>query len=96
MAKFIGQPKPSKAVARCVNYKHSGLLSLRNMKNHRCEEKQCPFFIPLKDHQYWLDKERKKADKKYRKQMQIIEKTIKYADAETIAETIAGLVWNDE
>ena len=96
MGKFVGQPKPSNAVGRCVHNKHRGLLSLRNMKNHKCEQKSCPFFIPLKDHPYWQDKDKKKADKKYRKQMQVIEETIKYADAETIAETIAGLVWNDE
>lgn len=96
MGKFVGQPQPRNATARCTHKAHYGLLSYRNMKLHRCEEKQCPYFIPLKDHPYWQDKDKKKADKKFRKQKQKIEETIKYADAEEVAEMIAGFVWKGE
>ena len=48
-----------------------------------------------RDHIYWQDKDKKKADKKFRKQKQKIEETIKYADAEEVAEMIAGFVWKE-
>ena len=88
MGKFVGQPKPQKAVARCVHYSHVGLLSLRNMKIHKCEQKSCPYLIPITDHPYWEQKEKKRLDKKIKKNAEII----KYSDNETVAELIAGLL----
>lgn len=95
MGKFAGQPKVSNAIGRCRHYKHAGLLSVNNVRGHKCLEKKCVYFVPLKDHPYWQDKDKKKSDKKFRKQKQKIEETIKYADAETIAEMIAGFVWKE-
>ena len=92
MAKFIGQPKPQKAVARCVHYSHVGLLSLRNMKIHKCELKSCPYLIPITDHPYWEEKAKKKLDKKIKKNAEII----KYSDNETVAELIARLLIKEE
>ena len=88
MKEFNGQPHPRNAIARCTNRKHAGLLSLNNIKNHKCEAKQCRYFIPLTDHPYWKEKEKKKTEKRIKK----IQETIKYADDETIAEMIARLI----
>ena len=92
MAKFIGQPKPSKAIARCTNYKHSGLLSVNNMKKHKCLEKQCRYFIPLTDHPYWKQREKKISDKKYRKRIRQINDTIKYGTDEQIGCLIEKII----
>lgn len=92
MAKFVGQPKPSKATAICRNYKHSGYLSLRNMKLHQCESRECKYFEPILSHPYWEEKAKKKLDKKIKKNAEII----KYSDNETVAELIAGLLIKGE
>lgn len=92
MKKFIGQPKPSKAIARCTHYSHSGLLSLRNMKIHKCEQKSCPYLIPIADHPYWEQKEKKRLDKKIKKNNDII----RYGSPEEIAELVSSLIWNGE
>ena len=91
MAKFIGQPKPQKAVARCVHYSHVGLLSLRNMKIHKCEQKSCPYLIPITDHPYWEQKEKKRLDKRIKKNNDII----RYGSPEEIAELVSNLIWKE-
>ena len=89
---FKGQPKTSKACGICTNKKHHGLLSLRNMKNHKCESKQCKWFVKIPDHPYWEQKEKKNADKKLKKRIRQNEETIKRGTAEEIASLIANLL----
>lgn len=91
---FKGQPPPHKSPGKCHNKAHLGYLSIRNIKKHKCVSRECVYFEKL-DHPYWQDKDKKKSDKKFRKQKQKIEETIKYADAEEVAEMIAGFVWKE-
>ena len=88
MGKFVGQPKVSRAVSRCTHYKHSGLLSLRNMKIHKCEQKSCPYLIPITDHPYWEQKEKKRLDKKIKRNNDII----RYGSPDEIADLFAELI----
>jgi adenosylmethionine-8-amino-7-oxononanoate aminotransferase len=87
---FIGQPKKGKAVAWCGHYKHRGYLSLNNMRNHRCLEKQCRYFVKIA-HPYWEERERKNADKKSKKKIRQIAELIRNGTAEEIADAISRL-----
>lgn len=89
---FKGQPKTSKACGICTNKKHHGLLSLRNMKNHKCESKQCKWFVKIPDHPYWQQKEKKKSDKAFRKRLRQIKDTIKYGSNEQIGCLIEKII----
>lgn len=88
---FIGQPKKGKAVAWCGHYKHRGYLSLNNMRNHRCLEKQCRYFVKIA-HPYWEEREKRNAEKRQKKRIERLKEIIRTADAETIAELIAEII----
>ena len=88
---FIGQPKKGKAVAWCGHYKHRGYLSLNNMRNHRCLEKQCRYFVKIA-HPYWEEREKRNAEKRQKKRIGRLKEIIRTADAETIAELIAEII----
>lgn len=88
---FIGQPKKGKAVAWCGHYKHRGYLSLNNMRNHKCLEKQCRYFVKIA-HPYWEEREKRNAEKRQRKRIERLKEIIRTADAETIAELIAEII----
>lgn len=88
---FIGQPKKGKAVAWCGHYKHRGYLSLNNMRNHKCLEKQCGYFVKIA-HPYWEEREKRNAEKRQRKRIKRLKEIIRTADAETIAELIAEII----
>lgn len=51
-------------VGWCNNFKHKGKLSLRQMKNHKCLSKKCPFFKKNEEHTYWKERESIKQKKK--------------------------------
>lgn len=88
---FIGQPKKGKAVAWCGHYKHRGYLSLNNMRNHKCLEKQCRYFVKIA-HPYWEEREKRNAEKRQKKRIGRLKEIIRTADAETIAELIAEII----
>lgn len=88
---FIGQPKKGKAVAWCGHYKHRGYLSLNNMRNHRCLEKQCRYFVKIA-HPYWEEREKRNAEKRQRKRIERLKEIIRTADVETIAELISEII----
>ena len=64
---FKGQPTKENAVGYCHNPKHRGYLSKKNLKNHKCLAKECRYLHKYEDRQFWIDREKKKADKKARK-----------------------------
>lgn len=88
---FIGQPKRGKAVGFCLNKSHYGMLSLKNMKNHRCLAKNCIWFLPFKQHPYWQEREKKLSEKKSKKLIKRVEELIKHGTAEEIADAISRL-----
>lgn len=64
---FRGQSS-KKACGFCHSNKHKGYLSVKNMKQHKCLQKQCPMFEKYPDHPYWAQKAAIKAKKKARKE----------------------------
>lgn len=64
---FNGQTRKDRAVGYCHNPKHMGFLSVKNLKLHKCLAKQCRYLHKYEDRQFWIDREKKKADKKARK-----------------------------
>lgn len=92
MGKFIGEPKETGRCAFCKNPIHYGYLSVRNMKNHKCESKQCKWFVKIPDHPYWQQKEKKKSDKAFRKRLRQIEDTIKYGSNDQIGCLIEKII----
>lgn len=64
---FKGQPSKEHAIGYCHNPKHMGYLSKNNLKNHKCLAKQCPYLHKYEEKQFWIDREKKKADKKARR-----------------------------
>lgn len=89
---FIGQPKKGKAVGFCLNKSHYGMLSLRNMKNHRCLAKNCIWFLPFKQHPYWQEREKKLSEKKSKKLIKRVEELIRNGTAEEIADAIGEII----
>lgn len=67
MRYFVGQTTKERAVGYCHNPNHRGYLSRKNLKNHECLKKQCKYLHKYEDHKFWIDREKKKADKKARK-----------------------------
>lgn len=59
-------------VGWCRHNKHRGKLSVRQMKQHKCLAKECPFFVKNKKHQHWVDRERMKQVKKAKKNKEIV------------------------
>ena len=55
-------------VGWCNHNAHRGKLTAKQMKNHRCREKMCPYFKKNEKHPYWVEKENIKQLKKQRKQ----------------------------
>ena len=58
-----GQPK-GMPVGWCKHNAHRGKLSVKQMKNHRCLAKGCPFFVKNEKHYYWEQRARVKKTKK--------------------------------
>ena len=85
---FQGQPPPDRAVAWCDNKKHRGRISVHIMKKRGCLGKNCKYLLPINNHPFWKERERKLNDKKTRKHIKQIEETVKYGSPEQIAEMI--------
>lgn len=43
---------------------HHVTVTLKQMKNRKCREKECYHFVKNSKHPYWIEKERIKAEKK--------------------------------
>ena len=54
-------------VGWCSHNKHRGKLSVKQLKNHKCIAKQCPFFTKNPRHNYWGQKEYIKESKRKKK-----------------------------
>ena len=54
-------------VGWCRHNRHRGKLSAKQMKNHECLKKQCPFFTKNENHPYWAEREHLKQKKKEKK-----------------------------
>ncbi len=66
--KFLnGQTTPQRAVGFCHYRQHQGYLSVKQLKNHNCLGKQCPYLQKYEDNIFWIRrveiKELKKAKK---------------------------------
>lgn len=86
MAYFTGQPPKEKAIAYCHNPKHLGFLSLKLIKAHKCLDKHCKYLHPYEDKPYWIDRKRRRTDKKLREY-------IRKNNIEGIGEIIARLIY---
>jgi hypothetical protein len=64
---FRGQPNKENAVGYCHNPNHMGYLSAKIIKRHACLAKQCKYLHKYEDNPYWIERERKRAEKKARK-----------------------------
>ena len=43
------------AVAFCMYSIHTGKLTIKHLKQHKCIEKNCQSLLPRKDHPYWKE-----------------------------------------
>ena len=67
--KFLGgQPKADRAIAYCHSAQHQGYISEKILKAHGCLGKNCPYLEKYEDKPYWIERARKKAEKKARKE----------------------------
>ncbi len=60
------EPKKKHAVARCTNKIHPMDMSAPVVRKHECLNRKggiCPFMVKY-EHEYWAQRERKKAKKK--------------------------------
>ena len=89
---FQGQPPQNKACAWCGNRKHQGYISVHIMKKRGCLAKNCRYLVPLKQHPYWQEREKKLSDKKTKKLMQRVEETIKHGTADEIADVFEEIL----
>ena len=64
-------------VGWCSHNAHRGKLTAKQMKNHRCREKACPFFKKNEKHPYWVEKENIKQIKKQRKLQERLSATLR-------------------
>jgi len=67
--KFMAnQPNINRACAYCHSGQHQGYMTVKMVKANGCNAKHCPYLEIYRDHPYWVDREKKKADKKARKE----------------------------
>ncbi len=55
-----------KPAGYCKYYLHPGHMTPKNIKDHGCLGKNCPMLEKNEDHEYWEQREKKKAQKKNR------------------------------
>ncbi len=89
------QPGRVKTIGYCMHHKHFGALSLKMLKNHECLKKQCPFFKRNEEHQYWVDRAKKREDKKAREKAEKVREIIIFGTADEISERLTGLFFKD-
>ena len=51
---------PEYRIGYCNHYKHHGPLSINTYRQHKCKEKQCPYFVKNKNHPHWIKKQKQK------------------------------------
>ena len=51
----------------CSHNQHRGKLSVKQLKNHQCLKKQCPFFTKNLRHSYWEERNQIKESKRKKK-----------------------------
>lgn len=83
---FSSTPNLSASIGYCRHNMHRGNMTHKMVKQHRCLEKQCPYFIKI-DHPYWDRKEKLKILKKFKK-------VVSTNDADQIATYITMLMFN--
>ena len=86
MTYLQGQPSREKAIAYCHNPKHLGYLSLRLIKCHKCLDKHCKYLHPYEEKPYWIDRKRRRNDKK-------LKEYIRKGNIEGIGEHIARIIY---
>ena len=64
-------------VGWCNHNKHRGKLSLKQMKQHKCLTKQCPFFVRNEQHNYWAQRDQDRQEKKEKKRRARLEEYMK-------------------
>ena len=65
---YGSQISRNKAVGYCKH--HCAALTVKTLKGHECLKKQCNALKKYEEHDYWRQREQKKASKKARKVMQ--------------------------
>ena len=64
-------------VGWCNHNAHRGKLSLRQMRNHNCRGKNCPFFKKNEEHPHWQQKAKAKESKKQAKREEKLSEALK-------------------
>ena len=64
---FRGQTTRERAAGFCHCRAHKGRLSVKNIRQHGCLGKQCPFLQKYDEHPYWAEREKIKELKKAKK-----------------------------
>lgn len=64
---IYGQFISKKPIGYCHCFAHKGALTKNLMTKHKCRKKECPYFMKNEEHEYWIDKARKKLDRKQNK-----------------------------
>lgn len=71
---------PKNRIGYCSNLTHRGNLNLKQYRNHKCEEKQCPYFIRNMLNPYWerYDKRKQwlKSKRKSKKEAKLRKKNL--------------------
>lgn len=68
MKQISFERKSKKPCAICHSKAHMGFLTAAAVKEHHCCEKNCPFLQKL-EHDYWVQLERKKLEKRVMKML---------------------------
>lgn len=63
------QPKQERQVGFCRNSIHTGAISSKMLKQHKCIEKNCMYFVKYKHSTYWKQQDTKKLVNKILKTM---------------------------
>ena len=96
---FKGQPKKERAAGYCFSYSHRGYLSVKNIKKHKCLEKNCHWFIKFNQHPHWAKQEKINDDKRLKKHIKQNEEVIKTGTVNEIADLFEKLFkerWENE
>lgn len=64
-----GQPRKQDAIGYCHNKKHKGYLSANMIRRHGCLAKQCDCFEKYADKPFWIEREKKKQNKKSKQRL---------------------------
>lgn len=59
--KYIAQ---SHRLGYCHNKIHTGFLNHKQIIEHECTKKNCPYFNKYEDHPFWIEKKKRKEAKK--------------------------------